>query len=108
MLRYLPLLVLVAVAPVAESAPTYPIVVWGEYCWTPDSCRPDVLRLHEDHSFNSREGSRGTWATTGGATELVLLFETSTVYWGAVVGGGCVEGEMLGYTGITGTWWGCV
>ena len=107
MLRVLPLLSLVVLAPSAASAPSFPLELSGEYCWSfAGTCRAITWTLFEDGTFEDSFGS-GSWERRAGAPRQVILVREFMEYRGVAVGDFCLEGELRSHLGDRGTWWGC-
>lgn len=88
------------------TVPGWPAHLPFSYCWSPDSCASSQWILHRDGTWDAEGSLGGTWSWDCCTGELVLTFVSGTVYRGPLVDG-CVDGEMVSWSGARGTWSGC-
>lgn len=89
--------------------PALPGVLSFEFCWgASGGCGTSRWFIQPDGTWNTLEGFVGTWAWDCCTRELDLVFSSGTHYRGRVDADGCIVGEMLSWSGNTGTWSGCL
>lgn len=84
----------------------YPRPFDFEFCWSASSCSTSSFRMQEDGTW--RSGSlAGTWTFDCCRESIEFAFNSGTRYWATRGEDGCYAGEMLSWSGSSGTWSAC-
>ncbi|MEZ4319336.1 MAG: hypothetical protein R3F61_17615 [Myxococcota bacterium] len=79
-----------------------------EFCWSTTSCGDSRWILQPNGTWTTDEGYVGTWDYDCCSRRIDIVFSSGTVYSGEVADDGCIEGEMVSWSGNQGDWRGCL